>query len=35
VAANGWNRLAVGLHSDVLSLDGPDLPDGAGAAGSA
>ena len=30
VAINGWNRLAVGLRSDVLSLDGLDLPDGAG-----
>ena len=27
VAINGWNRLAVGLRSDVLSLDGLDLPD--------
>jgi AhpD family alkylhydroperoxidase len=35
VAINGWNRLAAGLRSDVLSLDGLDLPDGAGAAGSA
>ena len=35
VAINGWNRLAVGLRSDVLSLDGLDLPDGAAAAGSA
>lgn len=35
VAINGWNRLAVGLRSDVLSLDGLDLPDNAGAAGSA
>jgi len=26
VAINGWNRLAVGLRSDVLSLDGLDLP---------
>ncbi len=26
---NGWNRLAVGLRSDVTSLDGLDLPDGA------
>jgi|SRR5947207_1291152 AhpD family alkylhydroperoxidase len=34
VAINGWNRLAVGLRSDVLSLDGLDLADGAGAAGS-
>lgn len=25
VAINGWNRLAVGLRSDVLSLDGLDL----------
>jgi AhpD family alkylhydroperoxidase len=30
VAINGWNRLAVGLRSDVLRLDGLDLPDGAG-----
>ena len=30
VAINGWNRLAVGLRSDVLSLDGLDLPDSAG-----
>ena len=29
VAINGWNRLAVGLRSDVLSLEGLDLPDGA------
>ncbi|MGH3125929.1 MAG: carboxymuconolactone decarboxylase family protein [Streptosporangiaceae bacterium] len=29
VAVNGWNRLAVGLGSDVLSLDGLDLPGGA------
>jgi AhpD family alkylhydroperoxidase len=29
VAINGWNRLAVGLRSDVLSLDGLDLPDSA------
>jgi AhpD family alkylhydroperoxidase len=28
VAINGWNRLAVGLRADVLSLDGLDLPDG-------
>jgi len=26
VAINGWNRLAVGLRSDVMSLDGLDLP---------
>ena len=26
VAINGWNRLAVGLRSDVLTLDGLDLP---------
>ncbi len=32
---NGWNRLAVGLCSDVLSLDGLDLPGNANAAGSA
>jgi AhpD family alkylhydroperoxidase len=30
VAINGWNRLAVGLRSDVLSLDGLDLPETAG-----
>lgn len=30
VAINGWNRLAVGLRSDVLSLDGLDLPGGSG-----
>ena len=35
VAINGWNRLAVGLRSDVLSLDGLDLPDGAGGSGEA
>lgn len=35
VAINGWNRLAVGLRSDVLSLDGLDLPDDADAAGGA
>jgi AhpD family alkylhydroperoxidase len=35
VAINGWNRLAVGLRSDVLSLDGLDLPGNAAAAGSA
>ena len=28
VAINGWNRLAVGLGSDVTSLDGLDLPEG-------
>ncbi len=28
VAINGWNRLAVGLRSDVMSLDGLDLPAG-------
>jgi alkylhydroperoxidase family enzyme len=32
---NGWNRLAVGLRSDVLGLDGLDLPGNADAAGSA
>jgi len=32
VAINGWNRLAVGLRSDVLSLDGLDLPEGGGQA---
>jgi AhpD family alkylhydroperoxidase len=26
VAINGWNRLAVGLGSDVMGLDGLDLP---------
>ena len=26
VAINGWNRIAVGLRSDVMSLDGLDLP---------
>ncbi|MGH3069342.1 MAG: hypothetical protein ACRDOH_09355 [Streptosporangiaceae bacterium] len=31
VAINGWNRLAVGLESDVTSLDGLDLPADAGA----
>ena len=31
VAINGWNRLAVGLRSDVMSLDGLDLPAGAAA----
>jgi AhpD family alkylhydroperoxidase len=31
VAINGWNRLAVGLGSDVTSLDGLDLPADAGA----
>jgi len=35
VAINGWNRLAVGLRSDVLSLGGLDLPGGNAAAGSA
>ncbi|MGH3411370.1 MAG: carboxymuconolactone decarboxylase family protein [Streptosporangiaceae bacterium] len=30
VAINGWNRLAVGLRADVLSLDGLDLPGSAG-----
>jgi AhpD family alkylhydroperoxidase len=34
VAINGWNRFAVGLRSDVLSLDGLDLPDGVAASGS-
>ena len=29
VAINGWNRVAVGLRSDLLSLDGLDLPEGA------
>jgi AhpD family alkylhydroperoxidase len=33
VAINGWNRLAVGLRSDVLSLDALDLPEGAGQSG--
>ncbi len=31
VTINGWNRLAVGLRTDVMSLDCLDLPDGAGA----
>ena len=31
VAINGWNRLAVGLRADVLSLDGLDLPASAAA----
>jgi AhpD family alkylhydroperoxidase len=35
VAINGWNRLAVGLRPDVLSLGGLDLPGGSAAAGSA
>ena len=39
VAINGWNRLAVGLRSDVMSLARLDLPAGAtapaGASGSA
>ena len=30
VAINGWNRLAVGLRSDVMSLDGLALPADAG-----
>ncbi len=30
VAINGWNRLAVGLRSDVMSLEGLDLPTAAG-----
>ena len=30
VAINGWNRLAVGLGTEVTSLDGLDLPDGPG-----
>ncbi len=34
VAINGWNRLAVGLRSDVLSLDDLDLPDGVAPSGS-
>jgi AhpD family alkylhydroperoxidase len=29
-AINGWNRLAVGLRSDVMSLDGLGLPGEAG-----
>ncbi len=29
VAVNGWNRVAIGLRSDVLSLDGLDLSEGA------
>jgi len=35
VAINGWNRLAVGLRSEVLGLDGLDLPGGRAAAGGA
>lgn len=35
VAINGWNRLAVGLRPDVLSLDGLSLPGDAGVDGSA
>ena len=35
VAINSWNRLAVGLRSDVMSLDGLDLPEGASTSGSA
>lgn len=31
VAINGWNRLAVGLRANVLSLDGLDLPERADA----
>ena len=31
VAINGWNRLAVGLGSDVMTLDGLDLPGDAAA----
>ena len=34
VALNGWNRLAVGLGSNVLGLDGLDLPGQAGGASS-
>ncbi len=30
VAINGWNRLAVGLRPDVMSLEGLDLPAAAG-----
>lgn len=30
VAINSWNRLAVGLRSDVMSLEGLDLPAAAG-----
>jgi AhpD family alkylhydroperoxidase len=30
VAINGWNRLAVGSRSDILSLEGLDLLEGAG-----
>jgi hypothetical protein len=26
VAINGWNRLGVGLRSDVMTLDGLNLP---------
>ena len=35
VAINGWNRLAVGLRSDVVTLEGLDLPAGTAAGGSA
>lgn len=28
VAINGWNRLSVGLRSDVMRLEGLDLPPG-------
>ncbi len=31
---NGWNRLAVGLRSDVLSLDGLNLPESTAVPGS-
>jgi hypothetical protein len=31
VAINSWDRLAVGLRADVLSLDGLDLPERADA----
>lgn len=34
VALNGWSRLAVGLGSNVLGLDGLDLPGQAGGASS-
>jgi AhpD family alkylhydroperoxidase len=34
VAINGWNRLGVGLRSDVMTLDGLDLPAAPSRAGS-
>lgn len=35
VAINGWNRLAVGLRADVMSLDELDLPEDTGASAGA